>query len=100
MHCYECLQAGETRDAVGLCHHCSAALCAEHICVVADLVTAIEPLVRTVVLPKKARLLLCGTCKAALQQTRSGQAEYAEIEHQESIDDSYYTQKSSPALYR
>lgn len=80
MHCYECLQAGETRDAVGLCHHCSAALCAEHICVVDDPVTAIEPLARTVILPKKARLLLCGTCKAALQQSRSCQAEYAGME--------------------
>lgn len=74
MHCYECLQAGVTRDAVGLCHHCSAALCAEHICVVADRVTATSPLVLTVVLPKRARLLLCGTCKAALEQSRSNKA--------------------------
>jgi len=81
VHCYECLRVGETRDAVGLCHHCSAALCAEHICAVADPVTAIYPLVRTLVLPKKARLLLCGTCKAALEQPRSSQAEYAGIEH-------------------
>jgi len=81
VHCYECLRAGETRDAVGSCHHCSAALCVEHICVVDDPVTDIRPLVRTVVLPKKARLLLCRTCKAALEQPRSSQAEYAGIEH-------------------
>ena len=81
VHCYECLQAGEIRDAVGLCHHCAAALCAEHICVVDDPVTGGVPLVRTVVLPKKARLLLCGTCKAALEQPRSGHAEYVGIEH-------------------
>ena len=48
---------------LGLCHHCSAALCKEHICVVDDPVTAGVPLVRTIVLPKKARLLLCSTCK-------------------------------------
>jgi hypothetical protein len=74
MHCYECLRAGVTRDAVGLCHHCSAALCTEHACVVADPVTAIYPLMLTVVLPKRARLLLCGTCKAALEQSRSNKA--------------------------
>jgi hypothetical protein len=81
VHCYECLQAGETRDAIGICHHCSAALCAEHIYTVEDPITATEPLVRKVVLPKKARLLLCGTCKAALDQPRPSQAEYAGIEH-------------------
>lgn len=80
MHCYECLQAGETRDAVGLCHHCSAALCAEHIRVVDDPVIGGVPIVRTVVLPKKARLLLCGTCKAALEQPRSSEAAYAAME--------------------
>jgi len=73
VHCYECLRAGETRDSFGLCHHCSAALCAEHIFAVDDPVTTTYPLMRTVVLPKKARLLLCGTCKAALEQPRSGQ---------------------------
>lgn len=81
MHCYECLQAGETRDAVGLCHHCSAAMCEEHICAVDDPVTYIYPLMRTVVLPKKARLLLCSTCRAALEQPRSNHAEYSGIEH-------------------
>lgn len=82
MSCYECLLAGIVRDAVGSCHHCSAALCAEHICVVDDPVTGCVPLVRTIVLPKKARLLLCNTCKAALeQQPRSTYSEYVGIEH-------------------
>ena len=81
MHCYECLKAGETRDAVGLCHHCAAALCAEHICVLEHPVTGGVPLVRTVILPKKARLLLCSICNAALEQPRSGHAEYIGIEH-------------------
>ena len=43
MHCYECLQNDETREAVGLCHHCSAALCAEHIRAVDDPVSAMNP---------------------------------------------------------
>jgi len=81
MECYECLQVGIRREASGLCHHCSAALCAEHVCVVDDPVTGCVPLVRTIVLPKKARLLLCSTCKAALQQPRSTYSEYIGIEH-------------------
>ncbi len=40
-----------------------------------------------VVLPKKARLLLCSTCKTAREQPRSSQAEYVGIEHWESLDD-------------
>jgi hypothetical protein len=69
VHCYECLLAGETRNAVGSCHHSSAALCAEHICVVDDPVTDIRPLVRTVVLPKKARLLLCRHLQSGVRPT-------------------------------
>jgi hypothetical protein len=71
MHCYECSRAGRSHEAVGLCHHCSAALCADHACIVADPVTTTYPLVRTVVLPKEARLFLCGTCLQALQQTHT-----------------------------
>lgn len=44
MSCHECLRAGIVRDAVGLCHHCSAAFCTEHMCVVDDPVTAGVPL--------------------------------------------------------
>jgi hypothetical protein len=66
MHCYGCFQADVTRDAVGLCHHCSVALCTEHACMVTDPLTEIYPVMQTVVLPKRARLLLCGMCKAAL----------------------------------
>ena len=68
MHCYECSQAGIARDAIGLCHHCSAGLCSEHACTVADPVIVSYPIAKTVVLPNEARLLLCRTCKAALEQ--------------------------------
>jgi len=68
MLCFECSNAGKSREAVGLCHHCSAALCADHACVVADPVTTVYPMTRTVVLPQKARQLLCATCRGALQQ--------------------------------
>jgi hypothetical protein len=71
MLCYECLKAGRNREAVSLCHHCSAALCADHACIVADPVTTTYPIFRTVVLPKMARLFLCGTCFQALGQTHT-----------------------------
>ena len=83
MSCYECLLRGIVRDAVGLCHHCSAALCTEHVCVVEDPVIAGVPIVRTIVLPKKTRLFLCSTCKAALDQLRSIHSGYLGIERWE-----------------
>ena len=68
MRCYECAQLGEPRDAVGLCQHCSAALCTEHIRVVLDPVIEHLPVAKEGILPKKARLLLCEVCKAAYEQ--------------------------------
>jgi hypothetical protein len=68
MLCYECSKAGRSQQAIGLCHHCSAGLCADHASVIADPVTTTYPLCRTVVLPQKARQLLCATCLRALQQ--------------------------------
>ena len=74
MLCYECSKAGRNREPIGLCHHCSAALCADHACMVPDPVTTTYPVFRTVVLPKKARLFLCATCYSALQQTSAHSA--------------------------
>jgi hypothetical protein len=71
MLCYECSKAGRNREAVGLCHHCSVGLCADDACIVADPVTKTYPFFGTVVRPKKARLVLCGTCLQALGQTRT-----------------------------
>ncbi len=67
--CYECEQLGTRRDATAFCHHCSAALCSEHAVVVSDPVTAQYPVVKTIVLPLRARLFLCSTCMQALHQT-------------------------------
>ena len=81
MHCYDCSKLGRSNEAVGLCHHCSAGLCEEHACVISEPVTGGHPLVQTVELPKRARLLLCGTCKGALGQPHSRHPEYAAIAH-------------------
>ena len=70
MLCYECLELGKQHEAIGLCHHCSIALCEYHGRVIADPVSKTVPLVREIVLPKQARLLLCNTCLSAMKQIR------------------------------
>lgn len=80
MLCYECSRIGRSQDAVGLCHHCSAALCREHVRIIADPVTTTYPISKTVILPLRARLFLCETCLAALEQTRSV-AQQSEMSH-------------------
>lgn len=74
MLCYECLESGSPHKAIGLCHHCSIALCEHHGHVVRDPVTTILPLVRVIALPKAARLLLCNTCLNAMMQVREYQS--------------------------
>lgn len=71
MNCYVCDEQEKSREAVGLCHHCSAGLCHEHTFVRPRSVITIVPLNREVALPIKARELLCPVCKAALEQPRS-----------------------------
>ena len=65
MHCYDCSRLGRTREAVGLCHHRSAAVCEEHACVVSETIIGDNPVVYTVELPKQARLMLCATCRGS-----------------------------------
>lgn len=77
MHCYECSLKEERRDAIGVCHHCSIALCASHGTLVADPVLVNVPLNRLVPLPKKAREFLCTTCLEALQQRHAMELERA-----------------------
>jgi hypothetical protein len=75
MLCYECSITGCPRDAIGVCSHCSVALCAEHAQLVAEEITTRIPLVKSIVLPRRARLLFCQVCKAALEQCAVGQDE-------------------------
>ena len=74
MICFECSSSGISRQAVGLCHHCSAALCPEHARTVDDPVRATYAISETVVLPKHARLLLCEICRDALLQSHEASA--------------------------
>ena len=77
MECYPCLQGGVTREASGLCHHCSAALCADHIRIVEDPITLTRLLAPSIDLPRRGRMLLCDTCKAALEQPLAESAVFA-----------------------
>jgi hypothetical protein len=79
MECYSCLQSGMSREAAGLCHHCSAALCSDHICEVEDPITITRIMAPASILPKKARVLLCQECKAALEQIHSAPAVFADV---------------------
>jgi hypothetical protein len=68
MICYECSLAGTRSDAVGLCHFCSAGLCAEHANVLLEEIRAHEVVVKTVALPRKARRMFCSVCRDAVEQ--------------------------------
>ncbi len=70
MMCYECSRRDVERPAVALCHQYWAGLCVDDAIGVNDPVTAPYPVCLTVVLPRKARLFLCQTCKEALEQPR------------------------------
>ena len=65
MVCYECELSGIRRDAVALCHHCSAALCSEHAAALSDPITERYPYSGS----SFCRSKLCMTCKQALEQT-------------------------------
>jgi hypothetical protein len=71
MCCYECSQTGNRREAMGICHHCSVGVCQQHASLISDPVTMTQFISRTIVLPMRARLLLCHVCLAALEQNRT-----------------------------
>lgn len=74
MLCYECAIRGIRREAVGMCHHCSAGLCEEHAHVEASPIKAVRQnptfgtVARQVELARPARQLLCSVCQTALHQ--------------------------------
>lgn len=72
--CFECKYIAIRRDAVGVCHNCGVALCAEHARIEWTPIVAVygnstfPAINETVELPRKARLILCGVCQQALEQ--------------------------------
>lgn len=80
MICFECYRRGQHNEAVGICHHCSVAVCADHGSVIDRPVHMQLPLVKIVSLPKSAQELLCNVCRAALEQPRTGTLRAAAME--------------------
>lgn len=68
MKCLDCARKGTATETIGICHHCSAGVCDIHGALVLDPVTAPALVMGTRDLPKKARLLFCHHCLAALRQ--------------------------------
>ncbi|NWF82375.1 MAG: hypothetical protein HXY18_00935 [Bryobacteraceae bacterium] len=56
------------REAVALCHCCSAGLCLEHAEVAPKRLERVAPLCKVEDLPVQARAVLCHVCRTALQQ--------------------------------
>ncbi len=68
MKCFDCAMKGIATETIGICHHCSAGICDTHGTLVSDPVTVPAVVMGTRVLPKRARLLFCHLCLAALRQ--------------------------------
>ncbi len=68
MICYECTMKGTRREAVALCSHCNAALCADHAEVITTPVTVSYPVAATIVLPLRARHIYCSLCHSCPKQ--------------------------------
>lgn len=67
MNCLDCtVHDHHDRPAVGTCHHCGAGICIDHVELVGDHLTRIEPLNRVVTVDPPARRLRCHTCHTAL----------------------------------
>ena len=68
MCCMDCARAGKKSDAAALCHSCSAALCLDHALVIPRRLDRMVHVLKSKDLPIQARMILCETCKAALDQ--------------------------------
>ena len=76
MKCLDCSTSqGRATEAMGVCHHCSAGVCESDSALVSDPVTMQALIMRTVILPKRARVLLCNTCLEALGQPHNFKGE-------------------------
>jgi hypothetical protein len=77
MLCYECSQSKVEVPAIGVCHYCSAGLCAAHAHVDAEPVRVMRrhriygTIKQTINLPDGARRLLCEICWQALRERQA-----------------------------
>lgn len=69
MICYDCHQDGKTAEAIGVCHHCSIAVCPAHGAMYTHPTPAPEPAAKAASLPSHYRSLLCPHCLEAIKQS-------------------------------
>jgi len=66
MNCYDCATLDHlTRAAVGVCHECGAAVCADHTTVAHRYLTRTALINRVETVNPPARVIYCTTCAAA-----------------------------------
>jgi hypothetical protein len=51
MFCYDCHQEGKSSPAIGICHHCSIAVCPTHGTIYTHPTAAPEPAAKAAALP-------------------------------------------------
>ncbi len=66
MNCLDCAKLGEDQPAVGVCSHCGACVCIEHLNETPHVLHVIMPLTRMVALDPPARHILCTTSAPAV----------------------------------
>jgi hypothetical protein len=67
MFCYDCHQEGKSSPAIGICHHCSIAVCPTHGTIYTHPTAAPEPAAKAATLPSHYRSLLCPHCLEAIR---------------------------------
>ncbi len=68
MRCYECSLMGNQTEAIGICHHCSTGVCAEHSGLYTHPLPGPEPAAKASGLPSHFRSLLCPHCMEAIRK--------------------------------
>ncbi|MBL8239977.1 MAG: DUF2180 family protein [Bryobacterales bacterium] len=68
MKCFDCHQLGKVSEAIGICHHCSVAVCPDHGTVFTHPLPVAEPAAKAATLPSHYRSLLCPDCFSAIKE--------------------------------
>jgi hypothetical protein len=66
VNCLDCAKLGEERPAVGVCSHCGAGVCIDHLDEAPHVLHVILPINRPLAIDPPARHILCSTCAPAI----------------------------------
>lgn len=65
MNCLDCQDSSTQAPAIGVCHQCGAAVCAEHVVVQSKRLSCLRAVARVVVIDRPVRRVLCRACAQA-----------------------------------